>query len=274
LCRQGRPRRAWARGTRRILSGIASALADLGYPKILPAHWQEQIDRRQLEDLSSITGRYQLAPSPAPGVNSVKAVVRQLGLERTRLPKTWWERFKDWARSWFESSNDRDLSWIDRWLDRLQSARGIFSLATFGFVAVVLVGAVVFVIKELRSGGVLKSKQTGQRRFAAHAPPADHVGDGFERAPLLEQPALLLAALVQRLKLEGRLAAERHLTHRELPRAVRLNAPEQRDRLSVLAAVAETVLYGAQPPAPDQVESALVGGRKLLLELGDVGAVR
>ena len=241
---------------------------------MLPASWQEQIDRKQLAGLSAITWRYQFAASTSPGLDSVKAVVRQLGLERTSLPKTWWERFKDWFRSWFENRNDRDLSWIDRWLDRLHSARGVFTFVTFAFVAVVLVAAVVFVVRELRSGSLPKSKEFARRRFADHASSADQVADGHDRAPLLEQPALLLAALVQRLKLDGHLTAERHLTHRELPRAVRLNASDQRDRLATLASVAETVLYGARPPASDQVQSALDGGRKLLLELDNLGAAR
>jgi hypothetical protein len=222
--------------------GIASALADLGYPKMLPADWQERIDRKQLADLSALTSRYQLATSRPPGVDSVKAVVQQLGLERTSLPKTWWERFKDWFRSWFESRNDRDLSWIDRWLDRLHAARGVFTFVTFAFVTVVLIAAIVFVVKELRSGGILRSKEIGRRRLADQPSPAHGSADGLDRAPLLEQPALLLAALVQRLTLEGHLTAERHLTHRELPRAVRLNAPGQRERLAGLASVAETLL--------------------------------
>jgi hypothetical protein len=250
--------------------GLGAALTELGYPDILPADWQEQITGKQLLELATLANRYRgVAPSSTPGVDSVKAILDQLAAERRSKPKSWWERFEDWFRSWFSGRSEKDLSWIERWLDKLASVSGVFTLMTFAFVLLVIVAAIVYVLNELRLAGVFARAEAGSAPRAG-GPPSSSEASGLaklEQTPILEQPALLLACVVQCLKRGGRLTAERHLTHRELPRAARLDAPDQRDRLTHLAAVAETVLYGAQPPAVSQVESALREGRKLLLEL-------
>lgn len=254
--------------------GLDAALTELGYADLLPADWREQITGRQLADLAALASRYRgAAPRSAPHVESMQAILERLAAERKSVPKSWWERVQDWLRSWFSGRSEKDLSWIERWLDKLGSAAGVFTLVTFVFVVLVILGAIVYLIKELRSAGVFARAEAGSRPRTGGAPLSGQTSGlaKLEQTPILEQPALLLAFLVQCLKGGGRLAAERHLTHRELPRVARLDTPDQRDQLTHLAAVAEVLLYGGEPPAVSQVESALRGGRSLLLDLQAAG---
>jgi hypothetical protein len=175
-------------------------------------------------------------------------------------------------RSWFSRSDRSALSWLERWLDRLSSVSGVLTIVTYVLVVAFVVGSLLYVVLELRSTGAfarLAAPRRGAGAAASLEPPPQAVPTG---AGALEQPALLLALIVRRLNEAGRLVADRHLTHRELARAARLDHPDQHRRLTRLADVAETILYGAHPPAPPIVASALADGRELLESLRAPGA--
>ena len=110
----------------------------------------------------------------------------------------------------------------------------------------------------------MRSSKTAEGKRSAGDGPEE---EQLARAPVFDQPALLLGLLVRRLKRAGRLSAERHLTHRELTRAAALDDPEQRGRLGRLTQVAEELLYGARPPSVDLVRRAIEEGQELLRQL-------
>ena len=249
---------------------LKAALAALGYSETLSRGWESELTPGQLEDLAALTSRYRgEPPSAALDVGAVRGIVAGLAKERASATKSWWEVLRDWVRSLFAGHDEHDPSWIERWMSKLGSAAGVLMILTYVLVALVIGGALAYIIIEMRSSGILaraarsKDARTDGVRFAGDGPAEEELA----RAPVFDQPALLLVLLVRRLKRAGRLSAERHLTHRELARAAALDDPGQRGRLGRLTQVAEELLYGARPPPVELVQVAIEEGRELLRQL-------
>ena len=250
---------------------LKAALAALGYSETLSRGWESELTPGQLEDLAALTSRYRgEPPSAALDVGAVRGIVAGLAKERASATKSWWEVLRDWVRSLFAGHDEHDPSWIERWMSKLGSAAGVLTILTYVLVALVIGGALAYIIIEMRSSGIFahaaRSKDAGTAngvRFAGEGPAEEELA----RAPVFDQPALLLVLLVRRLKRAGRLSAERHLTHRELARAAALDDPGQRGRLGRLTQVAEELLYGARPPPVELVQVAIEEGRELLRQL-------
>jgi hypothetical protein len=172
------------------------------------------------------------------------------------------------VRSLFAGHDQRGLSWLERLMGKLSSAAGVVTILTYVLVALTIGGALVYIVIETRSSGLLARVARSRKiadgvRFAGDGPGEDELA----RAPVFDQPALLLGLLVRRLKRAGRLSAERHLTHRELAHAAALDDPGQRGRLGRLTQVAEELLYGARPPSVELVHRAIEEGQELLRQL-------
>ena len=248
---------------------LKPALATLGYSETLPSGWESELTPGRLEDLAALASRYRgEAPSAAPDVGAVRSIVAGLAKENASAPKSWWEVVRDWVRSFFADDDEREPSWIERLMSKLSSAAGVLSILAYVLVALVIGGALAYLVIEMRSSGLFavaaRSRKTAQgMRFAGDGPEEEQLA----RAPVFDQPALLLGLLVRRLKRAGRLSAERHLTHRELTRAAALDGPDQRGRLGRLAHVAEELLYGARPPQVELVRRAIEEGQELLRQL-------
>jgi hypothetical protein len=250
---------------------LKSALVALGYSRTLSAGWESELTPAQLEDLAALASRYRGGPpSAAPQVGAVRDIVAALAKERATAGKSWWEVVRDWVRSLSAGHDEHDRSWIERWMDKLSGATGVLTFITYVLVALVFGVALGYIVVEMRSSGVsaraARSRKTASGvRFADDEP----VEEKLARAPIFDQPALLLTLLVRRLKRAGRLSAERHLTHRELARAAALDDPGQRSRLGRLTQVAEELLYGPRPPSAELVHVAVEEGRELLRSLDE-----
>jgi len=250
---------------------LKGALAELSYAQTLSPGWENRLTPGQLEDLADLASRYGgERPSAEPDVGAVRSIVAGLASERAS-PKSWWEVIKDWVRSFFAGHDEHELSWIERWANKLSSAAGVLAVVTYVLVGLVTVGSFAYIIIELRSSGAVRRRpraSMGARTDDDARSAPDGLGEeDLVRAPLLDQPALLLALLVRSLKRGGRLSAERHLTHRELVRAAALDDAAQHGRLGRLTLVAEELRYGARPPAVELVHSAVEDGRELLRQL-------
>jgi hypothetical protein len=250
---------------------LKGALTELGYPQTLSPGWEDRLTPGQLEDLAALASRYRGdRPSTAPDLGAVRGIVAGLASERAS-PKSWWEVIKDWVRSLFAGHDQHELSWIERWVNKLSGVAGFLAVVTYILVALVIVGSFVYIVLELRVSGAFGRTPHGSvgAKTADDARCANEAlaQEDLARAPLLDQPALLLALLVQSLRRGGRLSAERHLTHRELARAAALDDADQHGRLGRLTQVAEELLYGARPPAVELVHSAVEDGRELLRQL-------
>ena len=253
-----------------LCPGLKQAIAELGYAATLPAEWEKRLTPGQLEDLAAIASRYRgERASAGPSTDAVRAILAGLARERAGTQRSWWDILREWMRSWFASHDERELSWVSRWLDKLSGASGVLSMITLGLVALVILGSAVYLFLELRSSGALERGARASGRTPRSAQPSRAMPgeDDLARAPAIDQPALLLALLVRSLKRTGRLESERHLTHRELARLAVLDDPDQRRRLGRLSGVAEELLYGAHAPAADRVQGAIDDGRTLLRQL-------
>jgi hypothetical protein len=247
---------------------LKPGLAALRYSEALPSGWESELTPGQIEDLAALASRYRgEPPSAAPDVGAVRGILAGLAKENAIAPKSWWELLSDWVRSLFAGDDKHDVSWIDRLMSKLSSASGVLTVLTYVLVGLVIGGAFAYLVMEMRSSGLFarasSSKSAGGGRLAGEGPAEDQLA----RAPVFDQPALLLGLLVRRLKRSGRLSAERHLTHRELTRAAALDDPGQRGRLGRLTQVAEELLYGGRPPSVELVHQAIEEGRELLREL-------
>jgi len=248
---------------------LKAALAALGYSETLSRGWESELTPGQLEDLAALTSRYRgEPPSAALDVGAVRGIVAGLAKERASATKSWWEVLRDWVRSLFAGHDQRGLSWLERLMGKLSSAAGVVTILTYVLVALTIGGALVYIVIETRSSGLLARVARSRKiadgvRFAGDGPGEDELA----RAPVFDQPALLLGLLVRRLKRAGRLSAERHLTHRELAHAAALDDPGQRGRLGRLTQVAEELLYGARPPSVELVHRAIEEGQELLRQL-------
>jgi Domain of unknown function (DUF4129) len=248
---------------------LKRALAALGYSEALPPGWERGLTPGQLEDLAALASRYRgEPPSAAPNVGAVRGIVAGLAREDASATKSWWEVLRDWVRSLFAGHDQRGLSWLERLMGKLSSAAGVVTILTYVLVALTIGGALVYIVIETRSSGLLARVARSRKiadgvRFAGDGPGEDELA----RAPVFDQPALLLGLLVRRLKRAGRLSAERHLTHRELAHAAALDDPGQRGRLGRLTQVAEELLYGARPPSVELVHRAIEEGQELLRQL-------
>jgi hypothetical protein len=248
---------------------LKPALAALRYSETLSPGWESELTPGQLEDLAALASRYRgEPPSAAPDVAAVRGIVAGLAKEDASATKSWWELVRDWVRSLLAGHDGHDLSWIERLMSKLSSAAGVLTALTYVLVALVIGGALAYIVIEMRSSGLF-ARAARPRKIANGV---RFAGDGtaeeeLARAPVFDQPALLLGLLVRRLKRAGRLSAERHLTHRELARAAALDDPGQRGRLGRLSQVAEELLYGARPPSVELVHRAIEEGRELLRQL-------
>jgi hypothetical protein len=250
---------------------LAAAFEELGFAATLQPGWREQLTIGQLKTLAPLARRYEQKTAPAAlDRTPLRAIVEGLAKDRGQKSKSWSELLRDWLDSWFSGTGGDDLPWLERWAQRLQSASAVITAATYVMVGGILIGAVVVAIRELRAAGVLSGAKQRSRGMGAPRTPAAEASDleaRFNQASLPEQPSLLLSLLIQRFRRSDRLAADRHLTHREILRRVVLDDSLQRDRLGRLTTIAEQVVYAAQRPARAALESAVRDGRELLRQL-------
>ena len=233
---------------------LESALRDLGYGEQLGEKWEKRITRGALMGIVHLTSRFAGEPQGAgPDVAALAAAMQSLTVHDA--PQSWWERFKSWLRSWLRSPEARsaDNDWLRRLLARINLPPTVARAIGYLTIAVLLSLSLWVVLRELRVTGALARSPgretpptTGRPRTAAAGTVTDMAA--VQTLPHWQQPAALLAVLVQALRQSGRLSAERALTHRELVECAVLDEGSQRARFRRVAQLAERQLYGAHAP--------------------------
>jgi hypothetical protein len=173
-------------------------------------------------------------------------------------PHGWWQEFKDWLRQWLSSPESADPSWLNRWLSRISLPRLLMQSLLYVLMGVILVTTLWIVWRELkvsRRGARAGSGAASRLPPLPQRTPALSL-DEIERAPLAEQPALLLRLLVQALLQSGRLSNDRALTHRELGARSGFDDSEQHDRFVRISLLAERLLYGPAGAAASATAAA------------------
>lgn len=247
--------------------GLEGALVSAGFKDSLIEQRRHEINASTLQGLAALADRYQ-RPMPAPPLNeaSLRGVLDQLAGERARASGSLWDSFRKWLEARIGGKSDDAARWLDRWLGKAGSAAYWMTLLTIAMMALVLVGAVVYVYREIKAAQSIR-RSVSAGAAGAPAPTTVLKPASLEAAPLFERPAILLRMLISRFVRSGGLMHHRHLTHRELSASVRLDDPVQRGRFADVASLAEQILYGDEHPPADRVERILEEGRALLANI-------
>lgn len=252
--------------------GLTRALETSAWSAWLPADWKRPgnaLSAAGLAELHRLAAR-ELAARPtrkAPRVERLDAVLA--GLQSPHL--TWGTRFMGWLRTVLgrEEGAVRP-GWRQGFREAGVSA-ALLELLARGALAVVMVLAAVILLHELQLAGLLRAPR---RASASPMPPARQrsTWQDIVRAPLPEQPRLLLVLLAAVLAEQSRLPGARALTARELTQAARLADEADRRRLQEVARLAERLCFSDGRPSALEITAALEQGRELLEHLAPAGA--
>ncbi len=239
----------------------------MGFKDSLSEQRRHEINASTLQGLAALADRYE-RPMPAPPLNeaSLRRVLDQLAGERSRESGSLWDAFRKWLDARLGGKSEEAARWLDRWLGKAGSAAYWMTLLTIVMMALVLVGAVVYVYREIKAAQSIRGS-AGAGAVGAQLPATVLQPASLEAVPLFERPAILLRMLISRFVRSGGLMHHRHLTHRELSASLRLDDPVQRGRFADVADLAEQILYGDEHPPADRIERILEEGRALLANI-------
>jgi uncharacterized protein DUF4129 len=254
---------------------LAPALEQSGWAAWLPQGWKESRNDLSVGSLRELrrTVARELAPHPVakiPNVETLKDIISDLGTtgqERSGL----WSRFKKWLRSLFErSAQQNDEGWLSRLISRAGVSGAVMEIITYVALGIVVALAGFIVFNELRLAGILKRRRAGNAGDEGASLPADGLRIAWadvERAPLRDQPRLLMQLVASRLTDLKRLPPAGAFTVREIVRTADLKQPADRERLNEIALTSERVRYAESEVSPAVVETAVVNARELLNQL-------
>lgn len=251
---------------------LETALTELGYADTLQEGWRETLTRDSLRDLVQLANHYQQTPaSAAPDMVALPAILKGIDSEHPTQPKSWWQAFKEWLRSWYEDRPDTtNDSWLERLFSRFHPSADLTRVLVYILLGLVVVAAISVVINELRAAGLLvRRKKPAVTRGVIGALPTNLISSmpDLDSAALHDQPAILLRLLVAKLVATGRLSVERFLTHRELAARAAFASNDERERFAHVAGLAERMLYGPENIADEQLIRVVTEGRSLLQQL-------
>jgi hypothetical protein len=240
----------------------------------LPADWNKPGNELSAAGLAELRTLLTRQPSPA-GARALRVARLRTLLEglaaNDRRGGGWWARFKEWLREVLarRPPGQEDPGWLRRLIGDLGVSQAVLEASVWGALAVVIALATTIVVNELRIAGLFsgwrrRTAAGASRSTAARAP---LTLEEVERASPAEQPRLLLALIVARLREQERLPPERGLTVHELRRAANLPEQADRERLAALTAACERVRFGAPELSLPALGAALARGRELLAAL-------
>jgi hypothetical protein len=207
----------------------------------------------------------------APSIERVHEVLASLARSDGER-NGWWTRTKAWLRSVFARDEQAtEEGWLARMVGERGASQTVIELISYIALGLVAVLAVVIVVNELRVGGVFGGPRRRLAVLADEPVPAGPGGltwDDVHRAPVLRRVGLVLELLVAKLGEGARLRAGRGLTVRELTRAAQLGDEGDRERLLMVARVAERVRFGGGEVSGVEVAAAVESGRVLLEKIG------
>jgi hypothetical protein len=254
---------------------LASALEQSGWAAWLPQGWKESrndLSAGSLRELRAVVARELAtrAVAQTPRVERLKEILADLGTTGQQRSGAW-SRFKKWVRSLFERAGQQNRqSWLDRLVSRVGVSDAVIELITYLALGLVVALAGFIVFNELRLAGVLSRKRSPGDADGDTAEPrgsARLTWRDVERAPLLDQPRLLLEVIAGQLTDLRRLPPAGAFTVREIVQAADLSQPEDRKRLNELALTAERARYAAEGVPPASVNVVVANARELLARL-------
>jgi hypothetical protein len=242
---------------------VEQSIVLFGLDPLLFDGWRDRLNVHVLGDLSKLVQRYsEPQRHAAPGIDSLRPILKTL--QPKTMPKTWWQSVRQWFRNWLKESDSGLAKWLNRWLDQFDLSEHSLDGAIYALMAVLVIAAVIVVVREIRlSGFARRAREMGAAANESSLP--------------LEAPApggrgllgvrAVLQSLIDRLQATGRLPAAASLTHRELVSRSRFDNEQQRKTFAMLAATAESMLYGQANSAAIDSQDLAGRGRELLTQL-------
>ena len=203
---------------------------------------------------------------PDPG--DVPAIVEQTHAATNAPKRSLWERFKEWIRSLLRKPEDETKEgWFSEWLREHLPIGNTINAILYVLLAA-LVAAIGWVVySELRGAGLLQRWRERRRAPVAAAPDAAPIAPSLTGASETEAPSILVTLLLGELHRLGRVQDRLSMTHRELGRAARLDAPADNEAFNQVLGAAEQLRYGSSPPASSTLRVVIDAGRRLLESL-------
>lgn len=246
--------------------GLEAAIQSLGLDRILYDGWRDKLTSDALRDVSKLA-RFYSEPRPGAGLDTtaLSGILKNLARDQAPAPKSWWDAFMAWIKTWLQGQDADSLSW----LDRMRQSVTLLNAILYSLIGLVVIAAGWIVINELRAAGLLARRRGRPAAVisASSAAAAAAASLGPEPVALAERMAALLRLLVKRLVQTGRLKSERSLTHRELVTVSAFDNEAQRTAFAAVASSAEALLYGAHRNPPEHLNRVLRDGEILLAQL-------
>ena len=237
---------------------------------LLPDDWGERVTPRKLQRLRELM-MPEAENTPARRLDTavVPGILDELHGAQAAKELSLWQRFKSWLADILEKKSGKSESgWLSKWLDEHRLSDEVMSWIGYGLLILLVAGAGWVVYVELRAAGMLGGRM---RRRASHvgAPGAAAARPGMTLAEAgeEEQPALLIALLLEQMRRLGRIQDRLSMTHRELAAAASFDSSGDRDIFSALIGVAEKLRYSAIAPARAQLRKAIESAKVLLSRL-------
>jgi hypothetical protein len=230
----------------------------------LTPDWADWVPEEKLERLRSLFAAEDGPAGRRPDPAAVPAIVEKTQAATAAPKRSLWQRFKDWVRSLIgERKGGAESSWFSAWLDEHLPGERFVEALLYLVLAAVVVATGWIVYTELRAAGLL-DRWRGRRRAAPAAQPVVPAAPSLAGASEAEAPSILLTLLVGELRRLGRVQDRLSMTHRELGRAARFDAPADGETFERVLGAAERVRYASLPPAPGALRPVIEAGRSLL----------
>ena len=257
-----------------VCPDVAAALEDNPWGGALAGVSPADLQTSAFVDLTTLVAGYERQPGDAarpalPSASALDDVLAELKVEKPPA-LTIWQRIQQWYDEHFGANGGDTRGWLNKWLQRFAPSEKFVGYFVIMLGIVLVAVTIVIVHNELRIvgvfGGGMVRKYSPLGRSSAPEPEQPRDFEDVARAPLARRPVLLLALVLERLRLRGMLPSRDSLTHRELLGAARLSGPQSAAFGAVLDA-AERVTFADWRPAEEEVDPVLARGRELLSSL-------
>lgn len=245
--------------------GLRAALEALELHGLLAAQPPATLTAAILARLAPLAPPIEVGRKVAPDPARVQAAVASLQVRI--LPRSAWERFKDWVRRLLERDADQESG---SWLAMLRTSQAISALIIRVLLLAVVVFAFAMIVSEAREWR-RSARRAGQFVPASDERPLTAASQltlaGLMQQALVDRPRYLLQLIVEALARSGRLSAPRSLTHQQLAARVASSVGGPDASFAALATVTERQLYGQAELAPAAIEPIVEDGIALYSRL-------
>lgn len=249
-----------------LCPAIHATIAASDLAPFLPEDWADRAAPDKLRRWRDLLEPAALAAGRRPDPAALASILEGIQTAQQVQQRTLWQRFKDWVKRILErKASTPDSSWLDEWLREQMPSERVLRWIFNGLVVVLILAVLWIIYVELRAAGLLgrRGALAAARAGAAAIPPPQRLptlADASEE----QLPAVLVALLLEQLRRLGWMQDRQSMTHRELARAARFQAPADGATFRALVAASERLRYAATAPAAATLRGIVESGRRLL----------